>query len=774
MGVFNNFPYTNFHELNQDWIIETVKKLSVEWAEYQLKYAHLYDDINTAFEAFKAEFDDFIDSIDVDEEFRQALDSIIEDGTFLNIVSPVISSTTSTWLAQHITQPTTPAIDTSLTVAGAAADAKAVGDKFNLALLNQGFVPNGADYNDIRGNGVYNIPTGRTFLNGPPTVGSGLLYVMSNGVVTIQIIYYVASPNKIMYTRYSLAAGWQPWVKCNVTPSEIENMMSTKGYLATGTDLNDYIVNGFYGLSDQRTYYNGPREGIEGLMGIYDLTSVVIQTVTDTRLDIEYIRWYLRSTGVWHAWKQVGVSMADLEKGGAVSISKNADLFYVRAPFDDTNDVVTNFAMPNYQYNFTFNFLTVRLIPHDTPQNETRIAFQNAPVYKLMNDDIPAIDVNGVYLGSNHGNPNYTQCYCVHSLTEAAIGTVWTDNNGYSYTIVQVFNDYIIAGSLNDDELTVRSPESLRRSGVTLTITDSNSYQLRRSAINKKWTITDETGRDIYNGGAGTAVIVTENYDIQNQSKGLQLLQNNVGNNTNDSYFSDDNPYIIAHVENVFRFNRGGSITAYGSVEAKEAFTDTRIYGMMSKSFNETDGATEYAYIPQSSNFASRRQVPTGSDTLILKEGSVTPYRYYQYGGNRGYFMQYINNLGDTIPAERNTLQNAGHFSVDSRLKLYPIIKRNIELSVGDKLTWGYGRGPMNWTARQPALAFFEVGNGWIASADWSNGFSGYMKLPEYMSGHEFEVIEKTNSVTVIGEYVTNDGIKVNCTGYGYCVLRIK
>lgn len=27
MGVFNNFPWTNFHELNLDWVIKTVKEL---------------------------------------------------------------------------------------------------------------------------------------------------------------------------------------------------------------------------------------------------------------------------------------------------------------------------------------------------------------------------------------------------------------------------------------------------------------------------------------------------------------------------------------------------------------------------------------------------------------------------------------------------------------------------------------------------------------------------------------------------------------------------
>ena len=861
MGVFNNFPYTNFHELNQDWIIEQVRNVIDEWNQYKTDMDLWKAGIDEQLEVFQAWFD----NLDVQDEVRNVINELIASGDFAEIINPQIATEVSSWLASHIT-PTTPAIDTSLTVAGAAADAKAVGDKFKTALLTHGYLANGIDFNDTKENGFYGLDNTRTYGNGPRENVSGLLGVYDQTQVVFQIITDTGQGNEFIRWYIKSTGRWSAWKQIGLPTAEIANIMKTMGYAPNNTDLNDLQANGFYGLDNTLTYGNGPRENVSGLLGVYDQTQVVFQIITDTGQGNEFIRWYIKSTGRWSAWKQiglptaeianimktmgyaptntdlndlqangfygissdwtyihapsehvqgllsiydlntvviqtltdteqrieyirwylkfrnewfdwrqVGVSAADLRKGGPVSIIKSNDLFYVRAPFDDEHDVVTNFALPNYHWNYNFNLLTVRMIPRDTPQEDTKTAFTSAPIYKLINDDIPAIDVNGVYLGSNHGNPNYIQCYCTHELTAADIGTVWTDNNDFTYTIVQVFDDYIIVGSLNDDgDLTVRNPQSLRRNGITLTITDSNSFQLRRSAINKKWTITDENEKDIFNGGAGTAVIVTENYDIQNQSKGLQLLQNNVGNNTNDSYFSDDNPYIIAHVENIFRFNRGGSITAYGSVEAKEEFTDTRLYGMVSVSFKETDGATEYAYIPQSSNFATRTQVPTGSNTDILKAGSVTPYRYYQMGGNRGYFMHYINNLGDVIPSERNTLASAGFFSTVANLKLYPIIKRNAALNVGDKLTWGYGKGPMKWTEQQIAQAFFDVGNGWIASADWSNGFTGYMELPDYMAGHEFEVIDKTDSVSVIGNYVTNDGVKVNCTGYGYCVLKIK
>ena len=38
MALWNNFPYTNTHELNLDWILEELKKLTEEWATFENQY----------------------------------------------------------------------------------------------------------------------------------------------------------------------------------------------------------------------------------------------------------------------------------------------------------------------------------------------------------------------------------------------------------------------------------------------------------------------------------------------------------------------------------------------------------------------------------------------------------------------------------------------------------------------------------------------------------------------------------------------------------------
>lgn len=70
----------------------------------------------------------YFDNLDVQDEIDNKLDAMAADGSLVTILEPTIASQISEWLEEHIT-PTTPSIDSSLTVPGAGADAKVTGDK---------------------------------------------------------------------------------------------------------------------------------------------------------------------------------------------------------------------------------------------------------------------------------------------------------------------------------------------------------------------------------------------------------------------------------------------------------------------------------------------------------------------------------------------------------------------------------------------------------------------------------------------------------------------
>ena len=62
------------------------------------------------------------------DDAQSAHDSEVAAANYANNIADPVSGIVTDWLANNITQPTTPAIDSSLSVAGAAADAKAAGD----------------------------------------------------------------------------------------------------------------------------------------------------------------------------------------------------------------------------------------------------------------------------------------------------------------------------------------------------------------------------------------------------------------------------------------------------------------------------------------------------------------------------------------------------------------------------------------------------------------------------------------------------------------------
>lgn len=132
------YPYTNFHDFNLDWILDQIKTMLAEWQSTRADWNALqqdHDALRTEWTAFKAEILAFVDE-NVPVEVANVIRAMADDGTLLQIITEdegegsALSDAVGAWLAAHITQETGYVVDTSLTVTGAAADAKTVGDKF--------------------------------------------------------------------------------------------------------------------------------------------------------------------------------------------------------------------------------------------------------------------------------------------------------------------------------------------------------------------------------------------------------------------------------------------------------------------------------------------------------------------------------------------------------------------------------------------------------------------------------------------------------------------
>ena len=125
--IGHDFPYLDTRDINLDWLLKNMKLIIKQWADYQTYMNQQFSDLETAFNNLKDWIDGYFENLNVQTEINNKLDAMKESGELGEIMQPLISDETAAWLAAHITQPSTPAIDSSLTVAGAAADAKETG-----------------------------------------------------------------------------------------------------------------------------------------------------------------------------------------------------------------------------------------------------------------------------------------------------------------------------------------------------------------------------------------------------------------------------------------------------------------------------------------------------------------------------------------------------------------------------------------------------------------------------------------------------------------------
>lgn len=123
MGLFEHFPYTNFHELNLTWFLDTFRELLKEWEDQKREFA----DLKEAWNELRQFVTDYFDNLDVQQEINNKLDAMARSGELGVILQPFVPDIVSDWLETNL-EPTSPPVDKSLSISGAAADAEVTGD----------------------------------------------------------------------------------------------------------------------------------------------------------------------------------------------------------------------------------------------------------------------------------------------------------------------------------------------------------------------------------------------------------------------------------------------------------------------------------------------------------------------------------------------------------------------------------------------------------------------------------------------------------------------
>ena len=110
-------------------------------------------ELHEAYKKLQGYVNDYFSTLDVQEEINSKLDIMAENGELTKLIAPLLPNLIADWLSKNIT-PTTPVIDKTLTISGAGADAKIVGDKFNSALLSFNIYDGTTPLSELKPDGI--------------------------------------------------------------------------------------------------------------------------------------------------------------------------------------------------------------------------------------------------------------------------------------------------------------------------------------------------------------------------------------------------------------------------------------------------------------------------------------------------------------------------------------------------------------------------------------------------------------------------------------------
>ena len=87
-NFFNKYPYTDFHELNLDWVLETIKRIAAEWAETLEEWHNTQEEWTALYNYVH----DFFENLDLQEEVNIKIDQMASDGTLDQILLPYFNT----------------------------------------------------------------------------------------------------------------------------------------------------------------------------------------------------------------------------------------------------------------------------------------------------------------------------------------------------------------------------------------------------------------------------------------------------------------------------------------------------------------------------------------------------------------------------------------------------------------------------------------------------------------------------------------------------------
>ena len=302
----------------------------------------LSTDTITACKQLQDWINNWFTNLDVQKEINKKLDSMVADGSFGTLlhqtfdtqINQQTTNAVTAWLIANVT-PTGSAVivDKSLSIEGAAADAKETGKALigSINVYNASTATNYSDLNSVPCNRVILFTNRHTYnLANAPTTNDGLFYSVTlnsntNDKQTTAIQYYITNVSKepnTVYFRTKWGASWSNWANYQHNIDNIESkaiLGSINVYNASTatnySDLNSVPCNRVILFTNRHTYNlaNAPTTN-DGLF--YSIAR-------DVNDNTGYAQFYITTTNMWRRVKWGDTFRSWISMDSAQHISTN-------------------------------------------------------------------------------------------------------------------------------------------------------------------------------------------------------------------------------------------------------------------------------------------------------------------------------------------------------------------------------------------------------------------------------------------------------------------
>ncbi len=287
----------------------------------------------------------YFNSLDVQKEINNKLDQMAASGALSDILDPVIISTTQEWLDDNIT-PTSPPVDQSLSIAGAAADALTVGQRFQKTVMIK--APGSVLSANELETGIYKINTDELVnWSNIPVTDRGIIIEswVSDANTAFQFAYNFAyNDNTLGWYRKKSSGNWSNWLLLAGNDS-VEYGLIVKETSAKNANT---VETGLYDIptTDLVNWENIPNTNTGIILESWNPNAnTAVQRAITFAYNAYPVAWTrTKSSGSWSAWYMEDLNANHIH----IQISDTADAndFQAGTIFTTTDNTVKIANLP--------------------------------------------------------------------------------------------------------------------------------------------------------------------------------------------------------------------------------------------------------------------------------------------------------------------------------------------------------------------------------------------------------------------------------------------